>query len=211
MNTKSTNNDLRPLLAIPKGRLYPQIKELFESKGIKMPNVDTLQYYFPDWSEDCGLILLKPQSIPTLLQNKKIEFGFCGLDNILNSQCDDFVYKLMHTHCNEVKVCLCSTLTYEELMATKQPITVATELELLASKWLTENKRTHYIYNTHGATEAFTHLGMDAIIDVVETGATLKANGLQVIEEILTTDTCLFAHKDLCDCVLPDNIQKILS
>lgn len=63
----------KPILVIPKGRLYKHIKELFLSKGISLPDADTRQYFYPDWSKDCALFIAKPKAVPQLIHTKYAE------------------------------------------------------------------------------------------------------------------------------------------
>ena len=63
--------------------------------------------------------------------------------------------------------------------------------------------------NTSGSTEGYIDIGADCIIDVVETGTTLKANGIKILSNIINTDTCIFEHASLMDCWLQTNIQKV--
>ena len=58
----------KSLLAIPKGRLYEGISNLFEEIGIILPPADTRQYYYPDFQKDCSLYIAKPKAIPELMQ-----------------------------------------------------------------------------------------------------------------------------------------------
>lgn len=198
----------KPILAIPKGRLYPAIKEMFEKCGIAMPDADTRQYYFPDWSEDCALFICKPKAVPELMHSKFVDFGFCGYDIMDDSEYTDEFACFLHTTKNEVRVCVCSQMTMKQLRNLKRPVIVATEFVTLATKYFTRLGIPHYILNTSGSTEGYISIGADCIVDVVETGETLRANNIDIIDTLILTDTCLFEHVYHCDAVLPENIQK---
>lgn len=199
----------KPILVVPKGRLYKSIKRLFELKGIDMPCEDTRQYYFPDWSEDCALFIAKPKAIPELMHSKFAEFGICGFDIMSNSEYSKDVELLKHTGLNKVKVCLCSKMSMDELTHLKRPVIVATEFDIIASHYFTKLGVPHYILNTAGSTEGYIDIGADCIIDVVETGETLRANGINIVDVITKTDTCIYEHSSLCDCWLPSNIHIV--
>ena len=67
----------------------------------------------------------------------------------------------------------------------------------------------YYVLNTSCFTEGYIDIRADCIIDVVETGATLEANDIKILSNIINTDTCIFEHASLMDCWLPTNIQKV--
>ena len=101
-------------------------------------------------------------------------------------------------------------MTLDELTSLKHPIICATEFETIAKHYFTNKMHCpYYILNTSGSTEGYIDIGADCIIDVVETGATLKANDIKILSNIINTDTCIFEHASLMDCWLPTNIQKV--
>lgn len=201
----------KPILVIPKGRLYNNIKELFESKGINLPESNVRQYFYPDWSDDCALFIAKPKAIPQLIHTKYAEFGFCGKDIFKNSEYESSVYNFYDTGLTSVKICLCAkNYTLDELLHLKRPIIVATEFTHIASTFFTQLGVPHYILDTTGSTEGYLDINADCIIDVVDTGETLKENNIDILKVLFESTTCLYEHRDLCDCTLPKNIQKLL-
>ena len=72
-------------------------------------------------------------------------------------------------------------------------ITIASEYPELAKRWIEENQLDAEVLQTFGATEVFPPEDADCIIDNTATGSTLRANGLQIIDEIMTSSTRLYA------------------
>lgn len=201
----------QPTLVLPKGRLYKSIKELFNKKGIELPDENSRQYFFENYFEDCNLFLAKPKAIPQLIGSKICEFAFCGEDIILNSEYMSEIIQLKHfDDMNKIKIVLASK--YENFDDVTKPIkVVATEFTKIASEYFGNTKHTpYYVLNTYGSTEGYTDICCDCIIDVCETGDTLRANGLYINDVISESCTALFTHVSLCDCMLPYCLQKII-
>lgn len=201
---------MNPTLVLPKGRLYNKLISFFQEKGFSLPEETTRQYHFPNWFGDCDLFLAKPKAIPQLLYSKMAEFAFCGYDIINNSDYTDCIYPLFSTGLNEIKICLCSRLSKEELFHMKRPVIVASEFEIIASRYFTNLGIPHYIISTGGSTEGYLDLKADCIIDVVDTGKTLKENNIDILDTLFVSDTKLFGHTELMDSWLPNVIDKII-
>ena len=200
----------KPILVVPKGRLYTGVKSLFNECNIDMPDENTRKYYFPDWSDDCALFIAKPKAIPELIASKFCEFGLFGYDMVNNSEYENELELISHTGLNNVQICLASKMTLDELTSLKHPIICATEFETIAKHYFTNKIHCpYYVLNTSGSTEGYIDIGADCIIDVVETGATLEANDIKILSNIINTETCIFEHASLMDCWLPTNIQKV--
>ena len=183
-NVKFYKNYMNPTLVLPKGRLYNKLISFFQEKGFSLPEESTRQYHFPNWFGDCDLFLAKPKAIPQLLYSKIAEFAFCGYDIINNSDYNDCIYPLFSTGLNEIKICLCSRLSKEELFHMKRPVIVASEFEIIASRYFTNLGIPHYVISTGGSTEGYLDLKADCIIDVVDTGKTLKENNIDILDTL---------------------------
>lgn len=157
---------MNPTLILPKGRLYNDIQKFFQLKGFLLPDENSRQYYFPNWFEECNLFIAKPKAIPQLLYSKMAEFAFCGNDIINNSDYNQSIYPIYSTGLNKIKICLCSRLDKETLLHLKRPVIVASEFEIIASRYFTNLGVPHYIINTGGSTEGYLDLNADCIIDV---------------------------------------------
>ncbi len=198
-----------PTLVLPKGRLYEGIFKLFSSKKLLLPHSDSRHYFFPQWFDDCNIFIAKPKSIPHLINSGLCEFGFCGEDLVADSDCSDKVMLLHKTNLNKISIVIASPREELPNNITK-PLIVASEFPLIATKYFTEKKLPHYILPTSGSTEGYTSIGADCIVDVCETGDTIRANGLHVNDIVMDSSTSLFTHVELGDCLLPFCLQKII-
>lgn len=93
----------------------------------------------------------------------------------------------------------------------KRPIIVATEYENLANQHFTEIGIPHYVLNTYGSTEGYIDLGADCIIDVVETGETLRQNNINIIDILGHSTLKMFGHAALIDSDYPKVIDEVFS
>lgn len=196
-----------PTLVLPKGRLYDGVYNLFKEKGLELPKSDSRVYFYPKWFDDCNVFIGKPRAIPSLMYSKMCEFGFCGNDIINDSKYVNDIIPLLSTNLNKIRICLCSRYNFEELKSFNRPIIIATEFEQVASEYFTKLGLPHYILYTSGSTEGYLDINADVIIDVVDSGRTLKENNINVIDVLFESSTTLFSHKDLCDCMLPSCLE----
>ncbi|MDR2540645.1 MAG: ATP phosphoribosyltransferase [Candidatus Peribacteria bacterium] len=198
-----------PTVVLPKGRLYQGLYDLYQSKGINLPPPNTRQYYWEKYFDDCNLFIAKPKAVPGLLYSKLAEFGFCGQDIVKNTDYHCDLVSIYDTGLNKVRMVLASVLEEKDLFPLERPLIVATEFDVVAGRYLTDLGIPHYILPTGGSTEGYPQIGADIIIDIVETGETLKANGLEVRDLLFTTSTRLFSHKDVCESDYPFMLQQL--
>lgn len=182
-------------IAIPKGRLYENIKKYFNEyfSNYQLPESNTRQYFYKDFfGKGINLFIAKPKSIPQLLDSGLCHFAFCGKDIMKNYLLNNkTICYLANTGLNKVNI-VYAVKNNLDLLSLKRPIICATEYTVIAEKFLIENLgQSIYVLNTTGATEGYVHIGADCIIDVCETGKTIKTNGLN-IENILFTSTTGF-------------------
>src|SRR3989339_508905 len=93
----------------------------------------------------------------------------------------------------------------------ERPLIIATEYESLAARWAFEKGLSHITVQTHGSTEAYAPEHADIIFDCVETGVTMKANNLVIVDEILDSTTHLVANKfSLRNRYLSEQIEEVV-
>lgn len=202
------SNDL-PTILLPKGRLYENIHAMYAERGIVLPDPASRQYWFPQYFDDCNLFIAKPKAIPGLIAAEVAEFGFCGLDIMMNSEHYDLFDELYDTRLNKVDLVIASKDNKYSKANFMAPLIVATEFEILAGRIFTNMRMPHYILNSYGSTEGYVEIGADVIFDIVETGATLAANGVAVDVVYQESTTRLFAHRRMGDAVLPEIISRL--
>lgn len=194
---KKENN----ILTLPTGRLYPLLENYFSNRGIILPSINKRKYYYNNFGElpEIGkfdLFLAKPKSIANLVGAKYSDFGICGEDIILNSQFFDELEIVQPVLDFKVNISLCSRYSKDELFYLKRPILVATEYDLIATKYFEESGHPYYVFQTFGSTEGYIDLqDVDCIIDIVQTGDSLRANNIHELEVISESKTVLFKRK----------------
>ncbi len=185
---------------IPKGSLQKATLHLFEKSGWKI-NVNE-RSYFPDIDDDtieCSIC--RAQEMSKYVETGTLDAGLTGKDWILENNSDvvvvdDLVYS--KASANPARWVLAvpassNMETLEDLRGKK----IATELVNFTKRYFEERGIDVKVSFSWGATEAKVVSGLaDAIVEVTETGSTIKAHGLKIIHELLKTNTQLIANKD---------------
>jgi len=187
-------------LGIPKGSLQKATLHLFEKSGWKI-NVND-RSYFPDIDDDtieCSICRAQEMSI--YVEKGTLDAGLTGKDWILENNSDvvvvdDLVYSKVSA--NPARWVLAvpagsSITSLEDLRGKK----IATELVNFTKRYFEERGIEVEVSFSWGATEAKVVSGLaDAIVEVTETGSTIRAHGLKIIHELLYTNTQLIANKN---------------
>jgi len=186
-------------LGIPKGSLEQATLNLLEKAGWKISV--SARHYFPT-SDDPELVcsLVRAQEMARYVEMGILDCGLTGLDWILENEADvalvtDLVYSKVSNRkaCWVLAVPADSNLNDISQLAGKR---IATELVNFTKKYFAERKIPVEVEFSWGATEAKVVEGLvDAIVEVTETGTTIKAHGLKIIHTLLETNTKLIANK----------------
>ena len=178
-------------LALPKGRMFDQVVDLLRGAGISLRQSE--RGYRPTISlPNFDTKILKPRNVITMLEAGSRDLGFAGEDWIRETGTE--IHELLDTGLNPVRLIVAAP--HELLVNGQLPdkkIVIASEYPVLAQRWITERQLDASVLQTHGATEVFPPEDADCIIDNTATGSTLRANGLQIIDEIMTSSTRLYA------------------
>jgi ATP phosphoribosyltransferase len=136
--------------------------------------------------------LVKPSDVPVYVSLGAADMGVVGKDILLESSAD--VFELLDLNIGKCKMCVAAKEGYSE--DTTRPIVVATKFPNIAKAYYAGASREIEIIKLYGSIELAPILGMsDVIVDIVETGSTLKANHLAVTEEICDISARLIANK----------------
>jgi ATP phosphoribosyltransferase len=184
---------------VPKGSLERATIELFQKAGWKISTSE--RSYFPSIDDpEVSCSLVRAQEMARYVENGVLDVGLTGLDWILECNADvemvsDLVYSKVST--NKAKwVLACpatSPIATHEDFAGK---TISTELVAFTRKYFAERGIPVKVEFSWGATEAKAVDGLvDAIVEVTETGTTLRANGLKIVHTLLETNTKLIASR----------------
>ncbi|MFO7803189.1 MAG: ATP phosphoribosyltransferase [Desulfovermiculus sp.] len=186
-------------LGIPKGSLQDSTIKLFAKSGWKI-NLHH-RNYFPEINDpDMNCSLCRAQEMPVYVQDGTLDVGLTGKDWILENEADvvtvdELVYSKMSNRPARWVLAVGGDSPYKrpEDLAGKK---IATELENFTRRYFQQADIPVDVEFSWGATEAKVVSGLaDAIVEVTETGTTIRAHGLRIIAELLSTSTQLIANK----------------
>ena len=173
--------------ALGKGRLAKKTLELFEKIGITCDEIrdpDTRKLIFVN--EELGLrfFLAKGPDVPTYVEYGAADIGIVGKDTILEESRN--IYEVLDLGFGKCKMCICGPESAAELLQHHEQIRVATKYPRIAKDYFYNKKhQTVEIIKLNGSIELAPFFGLSEVICViVETGTTLRENGLTVLEEV---------------------------
>ena len=187
-------------LGIPKGSLQDATINLFEKSGWKIRLHP--RNYFPDIDDsDINCWLCRAQEMPVYIHDGTLDVGLTGKDWILENEADvvtvsELVYSKTSNRPARWVLAVDQNSPYKrpEDLAGKK---IATELEHFTRKYFQNANIPVEVEFSWGATEAKVSSGLtDAIVEVTETGSTIKANGLRIIAELMQSSTQLVANRE---------------
>jgi ATP phosphoribosyltransferase len=136
--------------------------------------------------------ILKPQNIVEMLHAGSRDVGFAGADWVAEKAAE--LVELVDTTLDPVRIVLAADANFlENGRLPQRTFVVATEYERLTQRWLAERDLRATVVRSYGATEVFPPEDADCIVDNTATGATLKANGLVILDEVMRSSTRLYA------------------
>ena len=173
--------------ALTKGRLADQTMEMLEKIGIsceEMKDKDSRKLIFVNEEKKLKFFLAKGPDVPTYVEYGAADIGIVGRDTIVEE--GRKVHEVLDLGFGKCKMCICGFPKAKELLQHRELIRVATKYPNIAKNYF-YNKRhqTVEIVKLHGSIELAPIVGLsEVIVDIVETGTTLKENGLEPLEEI---------------------------
>lgn len=182
------NDEMRYLtFALGKGRLANKTLELLEEIGItceEMKDKNTRKLIFVNEELKLRFFLSKGPDVPTYVEYGAADIGVVGKDTILeeNRKC----YEVLDLGFGKCRMCVCGPESARDLLNHHEMIRVATKYPKIARDYFYNIKhQTVDIIKLNGSIELAPIVGLaDVIVDIVETGSTLKENGLTVLEEV---------------------------
>lgn len=173
--------------ALAKGRLAKKAMQILEEIGItceEMKDEKTRKLIFVN--EELGLkfFLAKASDVPTYVEYGAADVGIVGRDTILEE--NRKLYEVYDLGIGKCKMCICGPASAKELLQNHELIRVASKYPHIAKDYFYNVKhQTVEIIKLNGSVELAPIVGLsEVIVDIVETGATLRENGLQVLEEV---------------------------
>lgn len=173
--------------ALGKGRLANKTMELLEKIGItceEMKDKDSRKLIFVNEEQKLKFFLSKGPDVPTYVEYGAADIGVVGKDTIMEE--NRRVYEVLDLGYGKCRMCVCGPGSAKELLQHHEMIRVASKYPRIAKDYFYNKKhQTVDIIKLNGSVELGPMVGLsDVIVDIVETGSTLKENGLVVLEEI---------------------------
>lgn len=173
--------------ALCKGRLAVKTLALLEKIGItceEMKDKDSRKLIFVNEELRLKFFLAKGPDVPTYVEYGAADIGVAGKDIILEE--NRRVYEVLDLGFGQCRMCVCGPASARELLLHHERIRVASKYPVIARDYFYNKKhQTVDIIKLNGSVELGPIVGLsDVIVDIVETGSTLKENGLKVLEEI---------------------------
>ncbi|MBP1610918.1 MAG: hisG, partial [Acidobacteria bacterium] len=186
-------------LGLPKGSLQESTIDLFRKAGIKIGASD--RSYFPYCEdEEIEIMLIRSQEMGKYVQNGLFDAGFTGQDWLLESRARvKQVCELIYGKSGFKPVRWVLAVPENSKIRKVEDLqgkTVATELVSYVKRYLAKKGIRATVEYSWGATEAKAGILVDAIVELTETGRSLKANRLRIVEAILTSTTRFIANVD---------------
>ena len=173
-----------PLL---RGDLQKKTLALLEQIGItceEMKDPDTRKLIFVNEELKMKFFLSKATDVPTYVEYGAADIGVVGKDTILEEGRN--LYEVMDLGFGKCRMCVCGPASARELLKKNEIIRVASKYPVIAKDYFNNRKhQTVEIIKLNGSVELAPIVGLsEVIVDIVETGSTLRENGLEVLEEI---------------------------
>lgn len=190
-------------LGIPKGSLENSTVDLFKRAGWRI-TYDS-RSYFPDIDDsEISCSLVRAQEMSRYVEDGHLDLGLTGIDWILENSSDvvavqDLVYSKVSTRQARWVLVVRDDSPYQSIedMRGKK---ISTELVAFTKKYFADKKIDVHVEFSWGATEAKVVEGLvDAVVEVTETGSTIRANKLRIIHELMKTNTQLIANRAAWD------------
>jgi ATP phosphoribosyltransferase len=174
-------------VALAKGRLAKKALEMFENIGItceEMKDDSTRKLIFVNEELKMKFFLAKPSDVPTYVEYGAADIGIVGKDTLLEE--GRKLYEVLDLKTGKCRMCVCGPESAREKLMHHELIRVASKYPNIAKDYFYNIKhQTVEIIKLNGSVELAPIVGLsEVIVDIVETGATLRENGLEVLEEV---------------------------
>ena len=181
-------------IALPKGRLGEKVYGMFERAGFECPSIHENNRKLIFENEELGLryFWVKPSDVAIYVERGAADIGVAGKDILLEYNPD--VYELLDLDVGKCRMAVAAKKSFRD--NPQKTLKVATKFTNIASNYYTSKGREIDIIHLNGSIEIAPILGLsDVIVDIVETGTTLKENDLEVKETIVPISARLIANK----------------
>ena len=181
-------------VALPKGRLGEKVYNYFKSAGFECPSIEETNRKLIFENEEKGVryFWVKPSDVAIYVERGTADIGVAGKDILLEYEPD--VYELLDMEMGKCRMAVAAKKDFRDPYT--RTLKVATKFPNIAENFYNEKCRDIDIIKLNGSIEIAPILGLsDVIVDIVETGTTLKENDLEVVETIIPISARLIANK----------------
>ena len=181
-------------VALPKGRLGDKVYNLLAGIGYGCPEDYNATRKLVVENPEAGIryFLVKPSDVAIYVEHGAADVGIVGKDILTEASAD--VYELLDTGLGKCRMCVAAPADYKD--DPSRPVRVATKFVSIAKSYYASMGRDIDIIKLNGSIELAPILGLsDVIVDIVETGTTLRENGLKVVTEFMPISARFIANK----------------
>lgn len=196
-------------VALPKGRLGEKVYNMFSLSGYPCPSINeqNRKLIFENEEVNVRYFWVKPSDVAIYVERGAADIGVAGKDILLEYSPD--VYELLDLKIGKCRMCVAGMNDYVD--NPKRTLRVATKFSNIAKDYYSKMGRDIDIIHLNGSIEIAPILSLsDVIVDIVETGTTLKENNLKVIEEIVPISARFICNKSSYK-FKKDQIDKLVS
>lgn len=184
------------VIAIAKGRIekdvYRRLKILNMEDCIE---IDSRKLIFTDEENNITYIHVKPSDVVTYVEKGVADLGIVGKDTILENENDNEVYELLDLGFGKCKFSVAG-VKGKNNYSKEETLKVATKYPTIARNYFKSRGKKIEIIKLNGSVELAPIVGLsDVIVDLVETGNTLKANGLEIVEDMCNISSRIIANR----------------
>ena len=204
-------------IALAKGRLAKLSQDILEKCGVDTRDIDekSRKLVFYDTAHNIRFLLVKPSDVPVYVNHGIADIGIVGKDTLLEAGLP--LYEMLDL---QIAACCLCVIGYKEKkssLITQNMLRVATKYPSITQRYYDKKGESIEIIELNGSIELAPVLGLsDVILDIVESGRTLKENGLSVLEEVCRVSARLVVNqvslKTKSEAITPliDRMSKVL-
>ncbi len=181
-------------VALPKGRLGEKVYDMFKKAGFECPSIKETnrKLIFENPEKNVRYFWVKPSDVAIYVERGAADIGVAGKDILLEYEPD--IYELMDLDIGKCRMAVAAKKDFRD--NPQRTLRVATKFTNIAKTYYKSLGRDIDIIHLNGSIEIAPILGLtDVIVDIVETGTTLKENDLDVVETIVPISARLIANK----------------
>ncbi len=181
-------------IALPKGRLGEKVYNMFEKAGFECPSIheNNRKLIFENDEKSIRYFWVKPSDVAIYVEHGAADIGVAGKDILLEYEPD--IYELLDLNIGKCRMAVAAKKDFFDDV--EKTLKVATKFTNITKNYYSKLGRDIDIIHLNGSIEIAPILGLsDVIVDIVETGTTLKENNLEVIESIVDISARLISNK----------------